>query len=118
MTPSLTRRTMLAGAATIATAPLHRARAQDKKTVRIGILTDLNGPNAASNGKGSVVASQLAADDFMKAHPDITVEILSADYQSKPDVATSIARDWIDTKGVNVITQLNNSAAALAVTNW
>lgn len=116
--PAMTRRGLLAGTAAIAATPLLRVRAQTaKQTIRIGILTDLNGPNAASNGKGSVVASQLAADDFMHAHPDIAVEILAADYQSKPDVATSIARDWIDTKGVDVISQLNNSAAALAVTN-
>ncbi len=117
MTPTLTRRAALAGTAALAAAPLRRTSAQTKQTIRIGILTDLNGPNAASNGKGSVVASHLAAGDFMKAHPDITVEILAADYQSKPDVATSIARDWIDTKGVTVISQVNNSAAALAIAN-
>ncbi len=116
--PAMTRRALLAGTAAIAATPASRARAQTARhTIRIGVLTDLNGPNAASNGKGSVVASQLAAADFMHAHPDIAVEILAADYQSKPDIATSIARDWIDTKGVNVISQLNNSAAALAVTN-
>ncbi|MGH7212276.1 MAG: ABC transporter substrate-binding protein, partial [Acetobacteraceae bacterium] len=64
-----------------------------------------------------VVGSQLAAEDFMAAHPDVKVEILAADYQSKPDIATSIARDWIDTKGVGVISSVNNSAAALAIAN-
>jgi branched-chain amino acid transport system substrate-binding protein len=93
------------------------ARAQERKTIRIGVLTDLNGPNAASNGPGSVAATHMAAEDFMAAHPDVTVEILAADYQSKPDIAIGIGRDWIDRQGVDVISQVNNSAAALAIAN-
>jgi len=115
MTTRITRRAALGGVA-IAALGARRVRAATS-TITIGVLTDLNGPNAASNGKGSVVGSQLAAEDFMKAHPDIKVEVLAADYQSKPDIATSIARDWIDTKGVSVISSVNNSAAALAVAN-
>lgn len=115
MTTRITRRAALGGVA-VAALGAHRSHAATP-TIRIGILTDLNGPNAASNGPGSVVGSQLAAEDFMTAHPDIKVEVLAADYQSKPDIATSIARDWIDTKGVTVISSVNNSAAALAITN-
>ncbi len=116
MTIDLTRRAAL-GAGLAATAALGagRAHAQATKTIRIGILTDFIGPNSASNGKGSVAASRLAAEDFMRAHPDIKVEIRAADYQSKPDVATSIARDWIDRGGVDLISNVNNSAAALAI---
>jgi branched-chain amino acid transport system substrate-binding protein len=113
----LTRRAAVAGSLTVAAAPFSRARAQDSETIRIGILTDLNGPNAASNGKGSVVGTKLATEDFMQQHPDIKVEVLVADYQSKPDVAASIARDWIDRQGVDIISQVNNSAAALAICN-
>jgi branched-chain amino acid transport system substrate-binding protein len=109
---ALTRRAALAGSLVLA-AGTRRALAET--TIRIGVLTDLNGPNAASNGKGSVVSSRLAAEDFMAAHPNIKVEVIAADYQSKPEVAASIARDWIDTRGVDVISQVNNSAAALAI---
>jgi len=116
MTIDLTRRAALGGSIAVAGAlSAGRARAQAKKTIRIGILTDFNGPNSASTGKGSVAASQLAADDFMAAHPDIKVEIRAADYQSKPDIASSIARGWIDQDGVDLISNVNNSAAALAI---
>lgn len=116
MTIDLTRRAALgAGLAATAALGVGRARAQATKTIRIGILTDFIGPNSASTGKGSVAASRLAAEDFMRAHPDIKVEIRAADYQSKPDVATSIARDWIDRGGVDLISNVNNSAAALAI---
>lgn len=84
-------------------------------TIRIGVLTDLDGPNANSTGMGSVTATRMAADDFMHAHPDIKVEVLLADYQSKPDVAQSIGRDWFDRQGVDIISNVNNSAAALAI---
>ena len=108
------RRAVLATAA-LPFAP--RARAQTSHTIRIGVLTDLNGPNSASNGPGSVVGTQLAAEDFMAAHPGIKVEVLSADYQSKPDVAVSVARDWFDRQGVDIVSNVNNSAAALAIAN-
>ena len=113
MTIALTRRAALAASA--AAIPFHRARAAGKQTIRIGVLTDLNGPNSNGTGAGSVAASILAAEDFMRAHPDFSVEVLSADYQSKPDIAQSIARDWFDRQGVDFISNVNNSSAALAV---
>ncbi len=114
MTHAITRRAALAASlATVAVPP--RVRAADKQTIRIGVLTDLDGPNANGTGQGSVAATKLAAEDFMQAHPDITVEVLSADYQSKPDVAQGIARDWFDRQGVDFISNVNNSSAALAI---
>lgn len=112
MTRTLTRRSALAVSLAAAAAP--RARAAGKP-IRIGVLTDLNGPNSNGTGEGSVTATKLAAEDFMRAHPDIVVEVLAADYQSKPDVAQAIARDWIDRQGVDFISNVNNSSAALAV---
>ena len=118
MTVSVTRRAALGGTVLTATGfASRRVRAQAAKTIRIGVLTDLNGPNAASNGRGSVVGTTLATEDFTALHPDIKVEVLVADYQSKPDIASSIARDWIDRQGVDIISQVNNSAAALAICN-
>jgi branched-chain amino acid transport system substrate-binding protein len=117
MTRILTRRTALAApfAASLLATPGRRSHAADRQTVRIGVLTDLNGPNSNGTGEGSVTATKMAAEDFMQAHPDITVEVLAADYQSKPDIAQAIARDWFDRQGVDVISNVNNSSAALAI---
>lgn len=119
MTLALTRRAALALAPAAVVIPVaaypSAGRAAAKQTIRIGVLTDLNGPNANSTGQGSVAATRLAADDFMRAHPDIAVEVLFADYQSKPDIAQSIARDWFDRQGVDFISNVNNSSAALAI---
>ncbi|WP_158931517.1 ABC transporter substrate-binding protein [Acidisphaera sp. S103] len=108
------RRVLLSAAAVL---PLRVARAEASSTIRIGVLTDLNGPNSASSGPGSVVATQLAAEDFMATHPGTKIEVLSADYQSKPDIAVSVARDWFDRQGVDIVSNINNSAAALAIAN-
>jgi branched-chain amino acid transport system substrate-binding protein len=108
---SLSRR----GALTLAGAAIATSARAANQTVRIGVLTDLNGPNSNGTGIGSVTATRMAAEDFMRAHPDISVEVLYADYQSKPDVAQSIARDWFDRQGVDFISNVNNSSAALAI---
>src|ERR1700761_5090126 len=98
MTSSITRRSALGMGTGAAAGPLRKAKAA-RPTIRIGGLTDLNGPNANGTGMGSVTATHMAAEDFMKAHPDIDADIRYADYQSKPDVAQSIARGWFDTDG-------------------
>jgi branched-chain amino acid transport system substrate-binding protein len=117
MHDTIGRRALLRTAvgATALAAPLARAAAQaPSQTIRIGVLTELSGPNASGTGQGSIVASRMAAEDFMRQHPGITVEILEADHQTKPDLASSIARGWLD-DGVDAISNLNNSAVALAV---
>ncbi|HVY15999.1 MAG TPA: ABC transporter substrate-binding protein [Rhodopila sp.] len=114
MTLPISRRSALALATAAGALPLRAARAA-KPTIRIGVLTDLNGPNSNSTGMGSINATRMAAEDFMKAHPDVAVEVLYADYQSKPDIAQSIARDWFDRQGVDFISNVNNSSAALAI---
>jgi branched-chain amino acid transport system substrate-binding protein len=114
MTRPLSRRAALATSLAAAATP-RIARAAARQTIRIGVLTDLTGPNSNGTGEGSIAATRLAADDFMQAHPDFAVEIVFADYQSKPDIAQSIARDWFDRQGVDVVSNVNNSSAALAI---
>ncbi|HEY4173574.1 MAG TPA: ABC transporter substrate-binding protein, partial [Rhodopila sp.] len=115
MSLAISRRAALAVSGAAAVAPLRRVRAADRPTIKIGVLTDLNGPNSNGTGEGSVVATKLAMEDFMRLHPDIDVQVLVADYQSKPDIAQSIARDWFDRQGVDFISNVNNSSAALAI---
>jgi branched-chain amino acid transport system substrate-binding protein len=83
--------------------------------IRIGVLTDLSGPFAETNGKGDVVAVQMAVDEFRAKVLDRPIEVISADHQNKPDVASAIARKWFDLEGIDVIVDVPNSAVALAV---
>jgi branched-chain amino acid transport system substrate-binding protein len=86
-----------------------------EEAVRIGVLSDMGGAYADAAGAGSVIAARLAVEDFGGAVLGRPVEILSADHQNKPDVATAIARHWFDVDGVSMVTDLTNSAVAIAV---
>jgi branched-chain amino acid transport system substrate-binding protein len=83
--------------------------------VKIGVLNDRSGVYADLSGEGSVVAARMAVEDFDAAGKGINVEIVSADHQNKPDVASNLARQWYDQDGVDVIVDVPTSSAALAV---
>jgi branched-chain amino acid transport system substrate-binding protein len=83
--------------------------------VKIGVLTDMSSLYADNTGQGSVLAAKMAADDFMKDHPNVKVEIVSGDHQNKPDVGVNIANQWIDNDKVDVIADVPNSGVALAI---
>jgi branched-chain amino acid transport system substrate-binding protein len=86
----------------------------EKSTIRIGVLNDMSGPYADLGGPGSVIAAQMAVDDFGPVN-GAKVEILSADHQNKADVGSAVARRWIDQDGVDVIADVPVSSVALAV---
>jgi branched-chain amino acid transport system substrate-binding protein len=113
MNPSIPRRGLLG--AGMAAAVLPRAAWAQAKPIRIGVLTDMVGAYAANTGPGSVVGARLAVEDFAKLHPDVKVELVSADLQLKPDVAVQIAGDWLDNQGVDLITDVPLSSAAFAI---
>ena len=102
------------GAAWVGMAAAAQAQISDGK-IRIGVLSDMAGLYSDINGEGSAMAARLAAEEFGNAVNGQPVEIVVADHQNKPDVAASIARKWIDTEQIDVIADVPNSAAALAV---
>ena len=86
------------------------------QTLRIGVLNDMSGPFADLSGRNSVVAAQMAADDFTAGNPGAArVEIMSADHQNKADVGAATVRRWVDQDGVAAVVDVPNSAVALAV---
>jgi len=85
--------------------------------VKIGVLTDMNGPSSSADGPGSVTAAQMAVDDFGGKVAGKPVSVIVADHQIKPDVGASIARRWYDTEQVDLIVDVPVSAVGLAVQN-
>jgi ABC-type branched-subunit amino acid transport system substrate-binding protein len=83
--------------------------------VRIGVLTDMSGIFATAMGPGSVEAARMAAEEFGNDINGKPIQILNADHQNKPDVASSIARQWFERDGVQAIADGGSSAASLAV---
>ncbi|HEX3574280.1 MAG TPA: ABC transporter substrate-binding protein [Rhodopila sp.] len=114
---NVTRRTVTLGglAASAAAAPLRAGRAQAKPALKIGCLTDMSGPYKDLAGPGAVAATRQAIAEFGVAAKGFTVEVLTADHLNKPDVGTTIARQWFDRDGVDVIVEVANSGVALAV---
>jgi branched-chain amino acid transport system substrate-binding protein len=84
--------------------------------VKIGVLSDMSGLYSDIGGQGSVVAANMAVEDFQKqSKAGLKIEIISADHQNKPDVGSTVARQWIDTEGVDLIIDVPTSSVGLAV---
>jgi branched-chain amino acid transport system substrate-binding protein len=83
--------------------------------IKIGVLVDMSSLYSDVSGPGSIAAAKLAVLDFGAAAKGMKVEIISADHQNKPDLASSIAGSWFDVDGVDVILNGSSSGAGLAI---
>ena len=90
------------------------AFAESNGALRIGVLNDMSSVYSDFQGPGSVIAAQMAVEDFAKQSKR-KVEVIAGDHQNKPDIGAGIARRWLDVEGVDMIVDLPNSAVALAV---
>jgi branched-chain amino acid transport system substrate-binding protein len=89
--------------------------AQAQTSVKLGVLNDRSGVYSDLTGEGSVIAARMAAEDFKASEKGVKVEIVAADHQNKPDIGASIARQWYDQEGVDVILDVPTSSVAPAV---
>ena len=105
---------LLGTALTLASASF--ALAQDKN-VKIGALSDQSGLYADLGGPGSTLAAQMAAEDSGLMAKGWKIDIISGDHQNKPDIGTTLARQWFDVDKVDTIVDVPNSGVALAVNN-
>ena len=55
----------------------------------------------------------MAVEDFRAANQSLAIEVISADGQNKPDIATTIARRWFDTEYVDMVIDIPTSGIAL-----
>ncbi|PWC88978.1 ABC transporter permease, partial [Azospirillum sp. Sp 7] len=106
---------LLAGAAFAALASGTAQAQMSDNVIKIGMLSDRSGIYADINGEGSAVAARLAAEEFGNAINGTKIEIIVGDHQNKADIAANLARQWIDVEKVDVVADVPNSAAALAV---
>lgn len=108
----------LAGAALMLAAVPGSAFSQDKSATsapfKIGVLGDQSGVYENISGKGAVEAVKMAVEDFGGAVLGRKIEVVVADHQNKPDIASSLARRWYEVDGVEMINDIVGSAAALA----
>src|SRR6195952_191736 len=105
------------GLASVAVLAARSAAGQAVPTLKIGCLTDMSGPYKDLAGPGAGAAVHQALEEFGVSGKGFTVEVLVADHLNKPDVGTTIARQWFDRDGVDLIVEVANSGVALAVAN-
>lgn len=90
----------------------------DNKIV-LGVISDMSGPYSQLAGKGAVEAVKMAVADFKSAHGKDAVtkdiEVVSADHQNKPDIATTRAQEFYQRQSVDAIFDVPTSSAALAI---
>jgi len=100
-------------AAILASTVAHAQISDD--VVKIGVLTDMNGPASTPTGQGSVASAQMAVDDFGGAVLGKPISVIVGDHQLKADIGAGIARRWYDVDQVDLIVDVPVSAVGLAV---
>ena len=91
--------------------------AQPAPPIKIGVLADMSSVYSEGGGKGSVAAVELAIEDSGGKALGQPVQVVSADFQLKTDLALSIAKQWFDREGVDAIFDVANSGTAIAINN-
>jgi branched-chain amino acid transport system substrate-binding protein len=107
------RRLLVASLLSLAFSSSAFAEFSDGKIV-IGVMGDQSGVVADVGGPGSILAARMAVEDF-GAIDNTPIEILTADHQNKPDVASALAREWFDRRGVDVIVDLPHSGVVFGL---
>jgi branched-chain amino acid transport system substrate-binding protein len=107
------RKLSMAVAVAFATSAAH-AQISDG-VIKIGVMNDMSSLYADIGGPGSVIAARMAVEDFGAAKKGMKVELVSADHQNKPDVGSTIARQWYDVDRVDAIFDVPTSSVALAI---
>jgi branched-chain amino acid transport system substrate-binding protein len=91
------------------------AQAADDGHLKIGVLSDMSGLYADLSGPGAVASVKMAVEDAGGSAAGMAIEVVSGDHQNKADIGATMARQWFDESGVDVIVDVPNSAVALAV---
>lgn len=89
--------------------------AQTGAPLRLGVINDQSGIYSDAGGMGAVVAARIAVQEFGGSVLGRPIEILVGDNQNKPDIASAVVRNWIDTQQVEVLVDGGGSAAGLAI---
>jgi branched-chain amino acid transport system substrate-binding protein len=113
----LRRRQVLVSASGIAASlAAPRFAFSQSQPIKIGLITDYTGPYRDNNGPGEEYSLNLAIQDHnggkLMGRP---VQIMLGDNLNKADVATDIAKRFIDVEKVDMIVSSGSSVASLAV---
>src|SRR3978361_1175467 len=104
--------------ATVAAISLYAAlaapAAAQQAPLKIGLISDFSSVYSVTGGQGNVEATKMAIEEFGGTLFGKPIELITADPQSKADVAASLARKWYENEAVDMIIDMPTSATALA----
>jgi len=110
----LIKRTLTAALVSFMAVSAEAAISNDK--VIIGYMDDFNGSYSDLGGPAGLTSIEMAIEDFGGSVNGKPIELISADHRNNPAVGSTIAREWMDEKSVDMITGLTTSSVAIAVT--
>jgi branched-chain amino acid transport system substrate-binding protein len=103
------------GGATASAGPI---KLSDGKLV-LAVINDQSAVYAELSGKNAVEAVKMAVEDFKAKYGENvfggTVDVITADHQNKPDLASSKAQEFYERSNADVIFDVPTSSAALAI---
>lgn len=91
------------------------ASAQNTGPVKIGFITDMSSLYADIDGPAGAEMVRWAVQDFGGKVLNRPIEVMTADHQNKADVASSLAREWIDKDGLSMLIGGTSSGTSLAM---
>lgn len=83
--------------------------------IRIGFITDMSSVYADVDGPAGAEAIRMAIAEMGGSINGKKIELLTGDHQHKPDVASSLTRQWFEHGGVDLLIGGTNSATSLAM---
>src|SRR5260221_4671392 len=86
--------------------------AQDKP-IRIGVLNDQSSVYADFQGRGSVLAAQMAVEEYGGRASGRGIEVAFADNHNKPDAGSVVERQRLDQKRAAHNRAVRDSASSL-----
>ena len=85
----------------------------------LAVINDQSAVYAELSGKNAVEAVKMAVEDFKAKYGENvfggTVDVITADHQNKPDLASSKAQEFYERSNADVIFDVPTSSAALAI---
>lgn len=104
----------MAGALALVSMALSGAPVTAQDSVVLATATDLSGTYSDIAGNSSVLAIEMAIEDYGSEVLGRPIEYIVADHQNKPDVSSALIRKWVDQYDVAALVDVTLTPAALA----